>query len=140
MMKRIVSLTLAVLLIAALFAGCGSSLEGTYKLKMINDKPVKEFIENLASTTGVSMEDALENFGVKSVEELENAMTITLKSDNTLEYKTTMEGDDDSGTGTWKQDGEKITMTIDGEEQEFTLKDGMLEWNLAGLMKITLGK
>lgn len=141
MMKRIVSLTLAVLLIAALFAGCGSSgVEGTYKLRKINDKPVKDFVADLASTTGQSEKEVLEAWEVNSVEELENVMTITLKSDNTFELKSTMDGEEENGTGTWKQEGEKVILTVDGEEQEFTIKDGMLEWDLAGLMKFSLGK
>ena len=36
-----------------------------------------------------------------------------------------MEGEDDEN-GTYKLDGEKLTITIDGDAQELTLKDGKI--------------
>ena len=55
MMKRIVSIALVVLMIAALFAGCSgsSSPEGTYKIKSINGKDVKSYFkESMGALAG----------------------------------------------------------------------------------------
>lgn len=119
-MKRIVSLTLVVLMIAALFVGCGSdSVPGTYKLKKINDKGVKEFFDDLGmdlSTLGVD------------ASKLEDMMTMTLKDDGTAEIADNMDGDGKTVTGTWKQDGDKVTISADGEDMEFTFKSGALTY------------
>lgn len=119
-MKRIVSLTLVVLMIAALFVGCGSdSVPGTYKLKKINDKGVKEFFDDLGmdlSTLGVD------------ASKLEDMMTMTLKDDGTAEIADNMDGDGKTVTGTWKQDGDKVTISADGQDMEFTFKSGALTY------------
>ena len=91
-MKRIVSLTLVVLMIAALFVGCGSdSVPGTYKLKKINDKSIKEFYEEIAKAAGVD----LSTMGV-DVNKMEDMITITLKDDGTVEMKGSFEMDEDA--------------------------------------------
>lgn len=130
-MKRIVSLTLVVLMIAALFVGCGSdSVPGTYKLKKINDKGVKEFFDDLGmdlSTLGVD------------ASKLEDMMTMTLKDDGTAEIADNMEGDGKTVTGTWKQDGDKVTISADGKDMEFTFKSGALTYTVEESgMKMTM--
>ena len=134
-MKRIVSLTLVVLMIAALFVGCGSdSVPGTYKLKKINDKGVKEFFDDLGmdlSTLGVD------------ASKLEDMMTMTLKDDGTVEIADNMDGSGETVTGTWKQDGDKVTISAGGEDMELTFKSGALTYTVeeSGIkMSMTLEK
>ncbi len=138
-MKRIVSLTLVVLMIAALFVGCGSdSVPGTYKLKKINDKSIKEFYEEIAKAAGVD----LSTMGV-DVNKMEDMITITLKDDGTVEMKGSFEMDEDAedqvATGTWTQDGDKVTITVDGDAQECTFKSGELTITESG-MSMTFAK
>lgn len=134
-MKRIVSLSLAVLMLAALFVACSSnSVEGTYKLTKINDKNVKEYFDDLASLTGMS----LEVLGLNT-ENLDNMMVITLNSDKTAEMKSSMEGEEEVATGTWEQNGDKISITADGSTTEFTLANGELTLDMGdGEMKMKM--
>ena len=66
MMKRIVSLTLVILMVAALFVGCGSSdsVDGTYKLKAIDGKNVKEYFTAIAEKGGQTLQTVLEYMGI----------------------------------------------------------------------------
>ncbi|MBQ1410558.1 MAG: lipocalin family protein [Oscillospiraceae bacterium] len=141
MMKRIISLTLVVLMIAAMFVGCGSSsLEGTYKIKSINGKDVMSFFrEQIAESgeedteiTDADVESFLKMMGIENVDEF---VTITFASDGTL--KASAIGEEE--TGTWTLDGEKLTMTIDGDDQTATFKNGEITVDMEG-MNMVLGK
>ena len=146
MMKRIVSLTLVVLMIAALFVGCSSdsgSPEGTYKLKKINGKSPKDFFTEMMSemlkafgAEGDVLDAAMEELTGK-LDQLGDLMTVELKADGTVEMKSKMdaamsedeESEGEVSTGTWKQDGDKITFTLtdaDGKSEtvEGTFKGG----------------
>lgn len=138
-MKRFVSIALVVLMIAALFVGCSSngSLDGTYKVKAIDGKAVMDYFTEAASKSGVDVAQALSAMGL-SADTLTDMLNITLKSDGTAEVSTKM-SEDENSTGTWKQDGDQIIVTIDGDDQVFTLKDGELTTDLGG-MTMTLGK
>ena len=142
-MKRIISLTLAVLLIAALFAGCAGSKAdspvGTYVIKTINDKSVKDYFTEAfgaASEEGFDMSALLAMMGI-DLEHPEDLMQITLKEDGTVEFTSKLdeigeaeEGEEVEGeekeTGTWKQDGDKIIISADGEDTELGYKNGEL--------------
>ena len=139
-MKRIVSLTLVVLMVAALFVGCGSSdsLDGTYKLKAIDGKNVKEYFTAIAEKGGKTLQTVLDFMGIDE-NTLDNLMTLVLKSDGTFSLNSKMDAEEKSYDGTWTQDGDKLTLTMDNEPQEFTLKDGELTLELKG-MTMTLGK
>ena len=102
MMKRIVSIVLVVLMIAALFAGCSSSSpEGTYKIKSINGKDLKTYFKEsfgaMAEEGQEITDDQIEGFlklmGINSMDEF---VTFTLESGGTF------------------KDGE-ITISVDGE-------------------------
>ena len=126
-------------MIAALFVGCGSdSVPGTYKLKKINDKSIKEFYEEIAKAAGVD----LSTMGI-DVNKMEDMITITLKDDGTAEMKGSFEMDEDAedqvATGTWTQDGDKVTITVDGKAQECTFKSGELTITESG-MSMTFAK
>ena len=139
-MKRIVSLTLVVLMVAALFVGCGSSdsLDGTYKLKAIDGKNVKEYFTAIAEKGGKTLQTVLDFMGIDE-NTLDNLMTLVLKSDGTFSLNSKMDAEEKSYDGTWTQDGDKLTLTMDNEPQEFTLKDGELTFAVDG-MTMTLGK
>ena len=142
-MKRIISLTLAVLLIAAHFAGCAGSKAdspvGTYVIKTINDKSVKDYFTEAfgaASEQGFDMSALLAMMGI-DLEHPEDLMQITLKEDGTVEFTSKLdeigeaeEGEEVEGeekeTGTWKQDGDKIIISADGEDTELGYKNGEL--------------
>lgn len=122
MMKRVISLALAVLMIAALLVACGGSTSsdpvGKYIVKTIDGKTVEDALSESLGENGVasSIEDLLKMVGVDSVEDL---ITLEIKSDGTAAldfelFSSNMEG-------TWKQDGNKITITIDGDAAEFTM-------------------
>ncbi len=140
MMKRIVSLTLVILMVAALFVGCGSSdsVDGTYKLKAIDGKNVKEYFTAIAEKGGETLQTVLKFMGIDE-NSLDNLMTLVLKSDGTFSMNSKMDTEEKSYDGTWKQEGDKLTLTIDNEPQEFTLKDGELSFTTDG-MTMTLGK
>ena len=123
-MKRIVALTLAVLLVAALFAGCSgssSSPAGSYVLTGMNGKTVEEALQEEMGDL-MSIEDLLGMLGIESMEEL---MTLELKSDGTAVMSSKMT-DEASANGTWTQDGNKIIITVDDEPVEFTMEGNTL--------------
>ena len=115
-MKRVISLTLAVLLIAALFVGCSSSPAGD--------------VDTLLEYLGVDLDHP------------ENLMQFVLKEDGTADYKLNL-GDVKEGSGTWKLEGDKLTLTLDGDAQEIQYKDGQMILELGSStepMTIVLGK
>ena len=126
MMKRIVSLTVAVLLIAALFAGCSSGPEGTYKVKTINGEEYSQYVDMMVGLMSVFGGDEMKVDADQMKSMLEKAGSFTLKSDGVVEQFDVNEDDwtETTKTGTWKLDGEKLTITVDGKTMEGTLKDG----------------
>lgn len=134
MMKRIVSLTLVVIMVAALFVGCGASKpEGTYKVKTINDKEpmtaIKDMIKDELgdAATDEKIEEYvgsyLQLFGV-TAETISDFMVMTFENDNV-----TMKSPDGETKGTWKLDGEKLSITYTDEDNEtktdeYTFKGG----------------
>ena len=72
MMKRIIAMTLVVVMVAALFVGCGSNgVEGTYKLKKVNGVDLEEFAKLMG--------------GDEEIPEI----SMTLKSDGSVVAKAT---------------------------------------------------
>ncbi len=126
-MKRIVSLALVVLLIAALFVGCGnSSVEGTYLIKSMGGVAVEDMFKEEAGDD-FDLDAILSMFKVSSLGEL---ITMELKADGTVTMKNAMDAmdsdEDSTMSGTWKQEGDKVSITIDGDTQEFTLNGSEL--------------
>jgi len=116
MMKRIIAMTLVVVMVAALFVGCGSNgVEGTYKLKKVNGVDLEEFAKLMG--------------GDGEIPEI----SMTLKSDGSVVAKGDLDDlSDEESTGTWKQEGDKIIITLNGEAQEFDYKDGTLTMSASG--------
>ena len=119
-MKRVIALTMAVLMIAALLVACGGP-EGKYVVKSIDGKAVDEAIKESAEAAGMSVDDMLKQMGINSVEEI---VTLELKSDSTAVMEVKMFST--TKEGKWEKNGDKITITIDDQPSNFTLKGNEL--------------
>ncbi len=62
------------------------------------------------------------------------SMTLELKADGTVTATTSM--DDEVGEGTWEANGDKVTITINDDPQEFTLADGKLTADEDGMIMV----
>ncbi|MCR5004332.1 MAG: hypothetical protein K6A77_00340 [Clostridiales bacterium] len=129
-MKRITTFTLVTLLMVAVLAGCSksSSAAGTYIVKTIGGQTVEEaFTEMLEQYgDGTTLDDLLAMFGMKSIDEF---MILELKEDGTAVMK--LAGEDDE-SGTWKEEGDKVTITYDDEPTVFTRKGNELSYQADG--------
>ena len=74
------------------------------------------------------------NVGVYKLESL-SGMTVELKADG----KATFTTEGEANEVTWKLDGDKLSLTADGDTLEGTLKDGKITLDLDG-ESVTLGK
>ena len=119
-MKRVIALTMAVLMIAALLVACGGP-EGKYVVKSIDGKAVDEAIKESAEAAGMSVDDMLKQMGINSAEEI---VTLELKSDSTAVMEVKMFST--TKEGKWEKNGDKITITIDDQPSNFTLKGNEL--------------
>lgn len=116
-MKKIRKMLVTVLAVAMVccftvwFAACGNtSVEGTW------------YFESTTMNSGgveVSYKVGEETEGVTITKEF---MKMVIKSDGTVE----MTGMMSSGSGTWKQDGKTVTITIEGEALEGTISGNKL--------------
>ena len=121
-MKRIISMTLVVLMIAALFAACGSSSPaGKYVVKSVNGQTIEEAMKEQAEQSGVNVDDMLKMLNIDNIEEM---ITLELKSDGNAVMKVSLGGTEMEGT--WKQDGETVELTFDDQTQKFTFKNNEL--------------
>ncbi len=119
-MKRVIALTMAVLMIAALLVACGGP-EGKYVVKSIDGKTVDEAIKESAEAAGMSVDDMLKQMGINSADEI---VTLELKSDGTAVMEVKMFST--TKEGKWEKNGDKITITIDDQPSNFTLKGNEL--------------
>ena len=143
-MKRTISLILAVLLVAALFAGCElfGSPAGTYTLKTINGKTLREYYTESAKDYGIDVEKLLKLLGI-DLDHPEELMSIVLNEDGTVEYRAGLLGDAKVASGTWKQEGGKLILTLAGETKELDYKNGKITLELGSSdkpMTVVLGK
>ncbi len=143
-MKRTLSLILAALLIAGLFVGCGllGSPEGTYTVQTINGKSVKEYFSAAAEDYGLDLSKMLLMLGI-DLDHPEELMSIELKEDGTVEYKSGLLGDAKVGSGTWKKEDGKIILTLVGETKEIEYKNGKMILEIGSAekpMTVVLGR
>ena len=120
-MKRMISLVLAVLFVAAMMVACGdsgpdvsSNPAGKYFVKTINGKSLEDSLNEELKDTGMTIDDALKMAKVESINDL---MFLELNEDGSAK----MVAMGIEMTGTWKQDGSKLNITIDGDTQVFTI-------------------
>ena len=129
-MKRIIALTMAVLMIAALLVACGGP-EGKYQVKTMNGKDLKTYFEEIIQQTGenVTLDEYLEKSGIGKIEDL---IVFELTSDGKTKFTINSPNGSYSKEGTWEKNGDTIKMTVDGDSQEFTMKGNELSANLDG--------
>ena len=144
-MKRILSLVLAVLLVAALFAGCeladNSSPEGTYTIKTINGKGIREYYTKNAEAIGIDVDSLLENMGI-DLDHSEDLFSITLREDGTFEFKNFLNSDK-IGSGTWKVSGDKLILDNGNKAEELEFKNNKITLDVGTAqspMVLVLGK
>ena len=131
-MKRTLSLILAVLLVAALFAGCDFSPVGTYTVKTINGQSVKDYYTATAKEQyGVDLSGLLSLLGI-DLDHPEELMRIELKEDGSVEYRSGLLGGAKVASGTWKQEGGKLILTLPGETKELEYRNGKIIVELGG--------
>ena len=136
-MKRIVAIALVAIMVLALLASCGGSSDaaGVYTVKSVGGMSVEEALKASLGEYGEGMDiDAL--LQMVGIDSLEDYMTMELKSDGTV--VTSMAGE--SQTGTWKQDGSTVTITVDDEPQEFTLSGNELSAETDGVEYVFIKK
>ena len=125
-MKRVFAIVLAMLVVVSVFAGCSKKAgpEGKYIVKTIGGMTVEEAFSSMLSEygDGQTIEDLLKEAGIESIDEF---MTIELKSDGKAVVDVAL---DEPSEGTWKQDGNKIIVTVDGDPVEFTLNGNELSF------------
>ena len=144
-MKRMISLVLAALLVAALFAGCEllGSPAGTYTVQTINGQSVKDYYTTTAKEEyGVDLTGLLSLLGI-DLDHPEELMSIVLKEDGSAEYKSGLLGDAKIASGTWKQEGGKLLLTLGGETRELDYSFGKITLELGSAdkpMTVVLGK
>ncbi len=112
----IIALMLCALFATFCFTACGTdSTEGKYVVKSIDGESVDDALKTIAEEQGATVEEFLKEMGMDSAEEF---YTLELKSDGTavLEAKVFQSTTD----GTWKQNGDRIELTMQGTTQIFT--------------------
>ena len=141
MTKRLFSLLMAALLLTMLIAGCKktdgadnggtapdsaaaeNSVVGVYVVKEIAGQPVDDYFAASLEEFGMEKDEYLAMFGIESFAEF---LVIEFKEDGTC--TTTTAGDEEPSTGTWKLDGNTITLTYEGEDSIFTVNGNELSF------------
>ena len=110
---------LAAIMMMSLLTACGGKSDanvGTYKVESLGGKTVEEYKE----ATG---------------EDISDQFQLELKKDG--EGIVTVQGEETAIT--WKLDGEKLSLTEDGDTLEAALKDGKVTMDLNGI-EVVLAK
>ncbi|MBQ9609443.1 MAG: DUF4923 family protein [Lachnospiraceae bacterium] len=107
-MKKIIATIFMITTLMILCVGCGKDVSGTYKLSSLAGQSVAD-LQKTYDEMGVNINVA-------------DMITIELKSDGTF----TMKMDTESESGTYTVDGEKISLTIDNETENGTIKGDTL--------------
>ena len=114
--KKGIAVLIAALMCAAclVVSGCTIQLGGSKESKF----------QGVYDCTNMSLKDTSDNMDISiNPSSVGETVTLTLAKDKTA----ALEMDDDIAGGTWKvKDGSTITLTLDGEDVEATLKDGTL--------------
>lgn len=87
------------------------SAEGVYQIKLIDGKDAKEYYIEKYNSDSYNLETQLSMMEISSIDTLKEEMSFTLHADGTVTYAQKLE-DYDAQTGTWTQDGQKVTLTL----------------------------
>lgn len=128
-MKRILFLALTILLVAAVFAGCGSvpsnGAEGTYKVKTVDGKDLTTYYSEIWEATEDQLAEILETVKADNLEDL-----YVLRLNEGGKLTVSVLGQDASGT--WELDGEEITFRYGDESQTGTYRNGEIVLDVDG--------
>lgn len=132
-MKRIISLILVALLVAALFVGCSKSDPvGTYKIDMDSMiEATKKESDKAKDMSDEEIKDLLKTVGMT-----EDSMSLEIKKDGTF----VLDLSGDKTEGKWKLDGSKITLTVDNDPLECDYEDGKITMDMGGTTLIFVKK
>ena len=139
MRKKLLSLLVAVCLIIPcmfMLTACGktNTAAGTYSISAISMGDITWTAAQYAEKKdAVDLTEDEEDFKMYAQFMFESETTFELKDDNTFSTTSTFMGESETQTGTWTQDGNKVTLTFDLEEgeteadvQEATYSNGTL--------------
>lgn len=144
-MKRCISLLLSLLLLAALLTGCGTtkpgstaeteapSAAGVYRLQTIDGQTLYESLLQMTLNQGYTeeiLQQTLTRQGYDP-EHLDELITLTLEADGTAAVQDMFYGTYNYA-GTWTQEGDKVTLVLDGNTLLCTLNEGVLATSFEG--------
>ena len=125
MKKKLIALSLVVLMMAALFTGCGESAQGFYRIKTINGKTVYEHLVDANPNHTLTEWDIQQVLLKMSIDSLDDYITMDLQENYVAIGYGAFQN---LAYGTWKQDGDSVTIgRLNG-----TLKDGLLTIKVDG--------
>ena len=139
-MKKMLAILLVVVTVFGMLAGCSAKktvdAEGTYLVKTIDGKTVKEYFDEMAQEYGMDIETIAPLMGLE-VDTLDEFITIELNKDGKAKLNSVM---DDSEEGTWSAEGNMLTITIGNEPQTFEYKDGEFTMDADGMTVVFVKK
>lgn len=130
-MKKIVSVVLSVVAMTFL-ASCGGDAAASAAGKYALDKAALEELMKAEMPADAPKEGPAAEAAMKMMQEMMKGFdgSIELKADNTFTMSMTMMGQKQDATGTWKLDGDKLSMTakVDGKDdtKEAKFADGVI--------------
>lgn len=123
-MKNVLILALASLLAFLGSCGGGADVAGSYQL---DTSPIEAEMKKELEAMPAEQKPMMEEMLPKLMEEF-GGWELNMKADNTWEMKMSIMGQADSKTGTWALEGEKLSLTAEGEDevQEANYKGGVI--------------
>ena len=123
--KKFLAITMiAAMMLGLVACGGGSSISGTFKVASVDGKTVEDTVKEYEAA-GLTM----------SASDIEDLMVIEFGSGDSVTVKSAGE----SKTGTYKLDGDKLSITIDNETEELTYSGDEISMESDG-SKIVLKK
>ena len=123
--KKFLAITMiAAMMLGLVACGGGSSISGTFKVASVDGKTVEDTVKEYEAA-GLTM----------SASDIEDLMVIEFGSGDSVTVKSAGE----SKTGTYKLDGDKLSITVDNETEDFTYSNNEITMESDG-SKIVLKK
>ncbi len=116
-MKKTLTILMATILAILCFAMVGCKDEGLKESTVVGTYEI-------VSMSMADDENSVE-YDKEALEQIGYSMTIVLNKDKTL----TADMDGETATGTWKINGKRVAITIEGETQEFSYSKGYLSYS-----------
>ena len=123
--KKFLAITMiAAMMLGLVACGGGSSISGTFKVASVDGKTVEDTVKEYEAA-GLTM----------SASDIEDLMVIEFGSGDSVTVKSAGE----SKTGTYKLDGDKLSITVENETEDFTYSNNEITMESDG-SKIVLNK